>query len=71
MVIAFVFYGVIVTSVAAILRSETGVVIDPMKFNFVMLWAPAALIALGAIAGIVPAVKAYQTDVANNLTPHS
>lgn len=71
MVIAFVFYGVIVTSVAAILRSETGVVIDPMKFNLVMLWAPAALIGLGAVAGIVPAVKAYQTDVANNLTPHS
>jgi len=47
------------------------VVIDPFKFNLVMLWSPTMLIALGALAGLIPAVKAYRTDVAENLTPHS
>jgi putative ABC transport system permease protein len=47
------------------------VVLDPVKFNPVMLWAPAALIALGALAGIVPAFKAYRTDVAEHLAPTS
>jgi putative ABC transport system permease protein len=71
MAAGFVVYGVIVTVVAGVMRAQTGVVIDPLKFNAVMLWAPAALIALGALAGIIPAVKAYRTDVAENLTPHS
>jgi len=71
MAAAFVVYGVIVTVVAGVMRAQTGVVIDTLQFNAVMLWAPAALIALGALAGIVPALKAYRTDVAENLTPHS
>jgi putative ABC transport system permease protein len=36
-----------------------------------MLWSPAMFVGLGALAGIVPAFKAYRTDVASNLTPHS
>ena len=71
MAVGFVVYGVIVTVVAGVMRAQTGVVIEPWKFNAVMLWAPAVLIALGALAGIVPAFKAYRTDVAENLTPHS
>ncbi|MDB6025442.1 MAG: hypothetical protein JWM68_1665, partial [Verrucomicrobiales bacterium] len=71
MVIGFAIYAIIVSVVAGIMRAQTGVLIDPWKFNAVMLWAPAALIALGALAGIVPAFKAYRTDVADNLTPHS
>ena len=39
--------------------------------NPVMLWAPAALITLGGLAGIVPALKAYRTDVAEFLAPMS
>jgi putative ABC transport system permease protein len=71
MAVGFVVYGVIVTVVAGVMRAQTGVVIEPLKFNAVMLWAPAMLIALGALAGIIPALKAYRTDVAENLTPHS
>jgi putative ABC transport system permease protein len=71
MVIAFVFYFGIMTVTAGIIRSQTGVVLDPLQFNSVMLWAPAALIGLGALAGIVPAVKAYRTDVAEHLVPTS
>ena len=71
MVVAFVFYAVILTVVAGVIRTQTGVVLDPWRFNAVMLWAPAALIGLGALAGIVPAMKAYRTDVAANLAPVS
>ena len=36
-----------------------------------MLWAPAALIGLSALAGVVPALKAYRTNVADGLAPES
>jgi putative ABC transport system permease protein len=71
MLIGFVFYGGIMTIAAGVIRTQTGVVLDPLKFNLVMIWAPAALIILGALAGIVPAIKAYRTDVAENLLPTS
>ena len=71
MVAAFVFYWAIMTGAAVVIRAQTGIVLDPFKFNPVMLWAPAALIGLGALAGVVPAVKAYRTDVAEHLVPTS
>ena len=49
------------------IRAKTGVVIDPWTWHNVMAWGPLGLIALGAAAGIVPAIKAYQVDVAKNL----
>jgi len=61
----------LVTFVAGIIRAQTGVVLDPFSFNPVMLWSPAAFTALGALSGVVPAIKAYRTDVASNLTPPS
>jgi putative ABC transport system permease protein len=71
MALGFGFYALIVALVAEIMRAQTGVVLEPFKFNPVMLWAPAALIILGALAGVVPALKAYRTDVAENLAPIS
>jgi putative ABC transport system permease protein len=71
MAASFLIYAALMTGVAGIIRAQTGVVLDPLLFNAVMLWAPAALIALGGIAGIIPAAKAYRTDVAQNLVPHS
>ena len=59
-------------SVAAwLIRLETGIVLSPFEPEPVMLWAPLAMLALGALAGVVPAAKAYRTDVAENLTPIS
>jgi len=46
-------------------------VLDPWQPAPVWLWAPAAMIGLGALAGIVPAVKAYRADVAEGLAPES
>jgi putative ABC transport system permease protein len=71
MVLAFAFYGVIVGGAAAVIRSQTGVVIDAFAPHPVMLWSPLGMIALGGLAGIVPAWKAYRTPVAENLVPVS
>ncbi len=67
----FLVYAALLSVVASIVRTQTGVVLEPFKFNAVLLWSPAMFIGLGALAGIVPALKAYRTDVASNLTPHS
>ena len=71
MLVAFVVYLGIMFGAATVIRAETGIVLEPFQFNPVMLWAPAALISLGAFAGVVPAMKAYRTDVAEHLTPIS
>lgn len=67
----FVVYALVMQAVAAIMRAQTGVVLDPFAWHPVMVLAPVAIIALGALAGVVPAVKAYRTDVAENLVPQS
>lgn len=71
MAAGFGIYLGLMAVVAGIIRAQTGVVLDPFAFNPVMLWSPAAFIALGALSGIIPAMKAYRTDVASNLTPQS
>ena len=71
MLVAFLFYAGILFIVAQIVRSQTGVVLDPFQFHPVMIWAPAGMILVSGIAGLVPAMKAYRTDVAANLVPVS
>lgn len=71
MVLGFVIYLAILTAAAAVIRAQTGVVLDPWRPAAVWLWAPAAMIGLGALAGIVPALKAYWADVAEGLAPES
>jgi putative ABC transport system permease protein len=65
----FIVYAGILFGTAAILRAQTGVVLDPLALHPVMGWAPLGLIGLSALAGLVPAVKAYRTDVAEHLAP--
>src|SRR5580658_6594961 len=71
MVVGFLVYVGIMTAAAKVIRAQTGIVLDPYQYNAVMLWAPTALIGLGALAGVVPAMKAYRTDVATYLAPTS
>jgi len=69
MVAGFLVYGAIMSAVAWIIRAQTGVVIEPLSWHPVLLWAPLGMVALSALAGSVPAWKAYRTDVAANLVP--
>ena len=70
-IIGFIVYGAIFTSASAIVRAQTGIVLDLLQFHPVFVVAPVCVILLGTVAGILPAVKAYKTDVATNLTPIS
>ena len=67
----FVIYTAIMLGGAAIVRSQTGVAMETLQFHPVLILAPVAITALGALCGLVPAFKAYRTDVAANLVPNS
>lgn len=69
--LGFVIYGVILYAAARTIRSTTGVVIDLLAWDPVLVYAPLGIIVLGAVAGIFPAMKAYRTDVAENIVPSS
>jgi putative ABC transport system permease protein len=71
MVLAFAAYAAIVSAVAAVIQNQTGVLLEAFTYNPVMLWAPLGMIALCALSGLLPAMKAYRTDVAENLAPIS
>jgi putative ABC transport system permease protein len=71
MIIAFGVHLAIMSAVAAVVRSQTGVVLDPFALHAVMIWAPLGMLTLAALAGILPAWKAYRTPVAENLLPLS
>jgi putative ABC transport system permease protein len=71
MLFAFVFYFSILTLVSTIIRSQTGVMLNVFSFDYVMIWAPCTMIALCALGGLVPALKAYRADIASNLAPVS
>lgn len=64
-------YAAILWGVASVVRAQTGVVLEVLHWDAVLVLAPAAIIVLGGLAGFIPALKAYRTDVAENLTPHS
>jgi len=63
--------GVILVVVRGIIQAETGVVLEGLTWDPVLVLAPASMIALGALAGLLPALQAYRTNVAENLVPHS
>ena len=71
MLLAYAIYFAIIAIASAVIRSQTGVVLDPLQPDPVLLWAPAVMIVLGALAGIVPGIKAYRAEVASGLAPES
>ncbi len=66
-VLGFAVYFAIAGLAASIIRRETGVVLDVWAAHPALVWAPLGMIALGALAGLLPAFKAYSTDVATHL----
>jgi len=70
-VAGYIVYFSIVATASVIVRAQTGVVLDVFAWHPVLAAAPAGMTLLGALAGVLPAVKAYATDVATNLAPAS
>jgi putative ABC transport system permease protein len=71
MLLSFVVYAAIVLVASSIIRVQTGVVINPLEFHWVMVIAPLGITGLAALCGIFPAIKAYRTDVASSMSPQS
>jgi putative ABC transport system permease protein len=65
----FLVYAVILLAAGAVIRQQTGVVIEVASLPAALLLVPVGMIVLGTLAGVVPAIKAYETDVATNLAP--
>jgi putative ABC transport system permease protein len=57
--------------VASIIQGQTGVVLEPLKWNPVFWWSPAVFVGLCVLGGIVPALKAYRVPVAETIAPVS
>ncbi len=64
-------YFALFAGVAELVRAQTGVVLDLRAWHPVLWMCPAALTLLCAAGGIVPALKAYRTPVAETLAPLS
>jgi putative ABC transport system permease protein len=69
--LSFVFFTGVALVAAGLVRNETGVVLDLFAFHEVFIWVPIGMLLLGLVSGLIPAVKAYQTEVSRNLTPTS
>lgn len=67
--LSFIFYAVIMAGTGHFIRAETGVVLEVVRWDPVFLWAPAAMLGLSLLAGLIPAIKGYRIDVAENLQP--
>jgi putative ABC transport system permease protein len=67
--LGFAVYLAILTAAARVIRAQTGVVLEALSWHPVLVWAPLGLVGLSALAGLVPAIKAYRTEVAEHLAP--
>jgi putative ABC transport system permease protein len=67
----FAVYLVLLAGVAEIIRAQTGVVLSLREYHPVLWIGPLGLIALCALGGVIPALKAYRLPVAENLAPVS
>jgi putative ABC transport system permease protein len=69
--LGYLVYAGILGTAAVIVRRETGVVLEITALHPVLWITPIGMTLLGALAGLLPAAKAYRTDVADHLAPHS
>jgi putative ABC transport system permease protein len=67
----FLVYGAILSAAFVVVRSQTGVVLDALRVDSALWATPVGIILIGALAGLVPAFKAYRTDVVSSLAPLS
>jgi putative ABC transport system permease protein len=64
-------FAALAAGVAAVIQAQTGVVLEPFKWNPVFWWGPAVFVGLAALGGVVPAIKAYRVPVAETIAPVS
>lgn len=69
--LGFAVFAVLAFGVTAVIQAQTGVRLEPWKWNPVFAWAPAALAGLAVLGGVLPAWKAYRVPVAETIAPVS
>jgi len=52
-------------------REQTGVLLEPFTYDKSLFYIPLGMFAVGFLSGILPALQAYRSDVARNLSPTS
>lgn len=67
----YLIYLAILWTTALIVKNQIGVIFNIFQFDQVLVLTPVLMTLIGAIAGLIPAFKAYRTDVAENLIPSS
>ena len=70
-VAGFAVFVALAVTVSGIIQAQTGVVLEPLKWNPVFWWGPAVFVGLCVLGGIVPALKAYRVPVAETIAPVS
>ena len=65
--LGFAVYAAVLGAASVIVREKTGVVLDLLAPDPILWLAPLGMVVLGAVAGLLPARKAYATDVSANL----
>jgi len=70
-IFGYVVYAIILGSASLVVRAQTGVVLDVLQPHMSLYLAPLGMIAMGAAAGLLPAFRAYKTDVAEHIIPTS
>lgn len=70
-ILGFAVFFVLITAVAKLIRVQTGVVLSVSSWHDVLWICPLGMIALSALGGVVPAIKAYRIPVAETLVPVS
>lgn len=63
----FGVFAVIHAAAAATIRASTGIVLGAGIAHVVLIAAPLAMIALGVLAGVIPALRAYRIEAATVL----
>jgi putative ABC transport system permease protein len=69
--LGFVVYAIVLGATAYIVKQQTGVVLAIWQMHPALWMTPLGMTLVGALAGVAPAIKAYATDVAENLAPQS
>ncbi len=67
----FLVHAVLLAVVAQVIRLQTGVVLGVFVWHPVLWICPLGIVAASAMAGLVPALKAYRVPVAEGLAPVS
>ena len=66
-ILGFFVYAALGFGIGEIVQRETGVALSPFTGNAAMVWAPLGMLGIGLLSGVLPAIKAYRTDVSRNL----